>query len=688
MKYLSLISILFLFSIAGNNSLNAQTQKEALSFDDIQQWRAHSVSLSDDGNWYTTLYSLLDRAAKETDSTKESPVAEELKQYYQEENQTDILYICNSAEGIKYQIPEASRPRFSSGSDWIAYQIKAKSENEKATIELKHLGSGFTKSYESDASYQFLEDKNYFITTDKNSLLIYDLANRSEHFIGNVGEYLLDKQSDYIVYTINSEDKRGNGIYLYDPANRTTHALQTGNFMYSNLSWNSNTNELAAYKYEMDGDKIDDTQMSILVLSGIASDKQKSIEYPVNEIKGISENWIPATGSAKGSDGIRWSEDGDRLLITLKVTVQKNEPEEKEETESEEKPSVQIWHGKDQKLLSERMMEEENKEEELYDAIFFRTTNTAIELSSEEIQNIIYSNGADNWAVGRDNRAYISDWDISRNDLYSINLKNGEKKLIEKAYKSQYSSGFQLSPDATKILLWDGKDYWCYDFEKDSRKNITQGLAVSFVDKEYDKYGFVPDYGFVGWVKDQNSVIVNHKLDMWLLPLDGNSKAKNLTASITEKDPLRFRFADLSFAYEDEIEDRYIDLSESNFLSVFNTKTKYGGFYKLENLKLSKLIYKPATFSRSRWISGLVQSKNSDALIYKLGDYQNYPESYLSTTDFSKPKQITNTNPQQEKYKWGERILIDYTNDDGVPLQAVLSIPAGYKKGQKLPMIV
>ncbi|MEM7657238.1 MAG: prolyl oligopeptidase family serine peptidase, partial [Bacteroidota bacterium] len=49
---------------------------------------------------------------------------------------------------------------------------------------------------------------------------------------------------------------------------------------------------------------------------------------------------------------------------------------------------------------------------------------------------------------------------------------------------------------------------------------------------------------------------------------------------------------------------------------------------------------------------------------------------------------ITDTNPQQERFRWGKRILIEYTNDDGVPLQGVLSIPEGYQSGQKLPMMV
>ncbi|MEO1214231.1 MAG: prolyl oligopeptidase family serine peptidase [Bacteroidota bacterium] len=689
MKYVSLLSLIILFSFGGNNTLIAQNQKEALSLEDVRKWRTHSVSLSDDGNWYTKLYRLIDKPESLEDSTLEDSTDQEFAKYFQEDNQTDILYICSSSAGVTYTIPEGKSPRFSSGSDWIAYKVSPKSENkeDQGAIELKHLSSDFTKRYQSNASYRFLEDKNFFITTDENSLLIYDLDKRREHYIGNIGEFLINKNSANIIYTIVSEDKRGNGIYLYNPESRTTRALETANFNYSNLSWNNDQSELAAFKYTDTDGKIDYDQMSILVLSGVDSENSKSIEYPVNEIEGMPENMVPSASPERGSDGILWSNDENRFFIKIKVSGEEDKPQE-EEDYRKENSTVQIWHGKDQKLLSERIMENENKEEEFFDAIFFRNTNTVVQLTSDEIQNLIYSNGADNWAIGTDNRAYISDWDISKNDLYRIDLKSGKKKLIEKAYRSRFSSGLALSPDAEKMILWDGKDYWVYDFNKDSKKNITEGLAVSFVDKDYDKYGFIPDYGFVGWVKDQNAVIVNHKMDMWLLPLDKNSKAKNLTASITSKNPVRFRFENTLFAFEDEIEKRYIDLSESNILYAFNTKTKEAGYYSLKGEKLRKLIYKAGSFSSSRWRNDFVKSKNSDAIIYKFGDYLNYPEAYLSTLDFSKSEKITNTNPQQAHYNWGKRILIDYTNEDGVPLQAVLSIPNTYQKGQKLPMIV
>ena len=540
--------------------------------------------------------------------------------------------------------------------------------------------------YESTASYRFLEDKNYFITTDEKSLLVYDLDNRSEHYIGNIGEFLVDRKSDYIAYTIASEDKRGNGIYLYDPSKMTTRALQTGNFIYSNLSWNSTKDALAAYRYNKVKKEVDYERMDIVLITGFDKGAVAMTEYPVAEIKGMPENMGLAVKNGRYLNEIIWSEDGERLFLKLKKYNTAGEKKEKQN--DKDKSSVQVWHWKDKKLLSERITDNENNKNEVYDALFLRSSKTVVQLTSEEIQRLVFSRGTDKWAIGTDNRKYLSDWDVNKNDLYRIDLTTGEKELIEKKYSSRYSTGLEFSPDGDKVILWDGAHFWCYDFKKASKRNISAGLEVSFVDKEYDMYGYIPSYGFVGWVKDRNAILVNHKFDLWILPLDGKGTAENLTASVTAKDAIRFRFEDYSFTREPEIEDRYIDLSAPNFLYAFHTKSKHAGYYQLQSGKLTKLIYGPAGYADPYRRHGIIKSEKSDAVIYKKGDYQNYPEAYLTTLDFTNPKKITQTNPQQEMFKWGKRILIDYTNDEGVPLQGILSIPDDYQEGQKRPMIV
>jgi len=125
-------------------ALSGQTNKDPLSFDDLRQWRKHSVTLSDNGEWYTTLYSLRDKPEEAQDTSELSASAKEIQEYFGAENQTDILYIHQVKEGLKYSIEDGMKPVFSSASDWIAYQItpetkKKKTDNDKKAVAYTHL---------------------------------------------------------------------------------------------------------------------------------------------------------------------------------------------------------------------------------------------------------------------------------------------------------------------------------------------------------------------------------------------------------------------------------------------------------------------------------------------------------------------------------------------------------------------
>ncbi|WP_348744867.1 alpha/beta hydrolase family protein [Tenacibaculum sp. 190524A05c] len=667
-------------------------KNQSLTFKDIRQWRTHSTTLSDNGKWYTTNYKLLDKS----EFIKDSIIEKKVKLSYGEDNQTDILYVFNTETGLKYQIPYANNPVFSYSSEWIAYQIKPESKKKKNNkkvqtknyIELKHLESGFSIKYESNASYQFLEHKNYFITSDKNSLLIYDLEKRIEHYVGNIGEYIIDEKSDYVAYTIASDDKRGNGVYVYSLEKKTTRALQTGNSLFSNLSWNKDKTSIAFYRYKNVDNEVDYSNINLVTVNQVNNSGSNIIEYCSKDIKGFKNNFSFAIKKGTNSNKITWSNDGERFFVKIKKYVKKKK-QKKGKTKVEKKSTVQVWHSKDKKLLSERMMEYDKKADQTFDAIFFRKSNTITQLTDDNIQELNYSKGTDQWAVGLDNQKYISDWDVKKHDLYSINLKTGEKKLIHKKLSRSYTSpNYEISPDGKKLLLWDGSHFWVYDFNTNVKVNITKELNISFINKDYDQFGYVPSYGFVGWVKNKNTIVVNHKYDLWELPLDKLSTAKNLTGSVAKNTSIRYRLENYNFKEESNIEDRYIDLSSPIYLYAFNPQTKYSGYYNLNNNQLTKLIFEPSNFSQTWRRNDIIKSKSSNTIIYTKGDYQNYPESYLSSSDFKKSKKITNTNPQQKLFNWGKRILIDYTNEDGIPLQATLSIPENYKKGKKLPMIV
>src|SRR5206468_2457439 len=105
-----------------------------------------------------------------------------------------------------------------------------------------------------------------------------------------------------------------------------------------------------------------------------------------------------------------------------------------------------------------------------------------------------------------------------------------------------------------------------------------------------------PIYGVAGWSKDGKSVILNHRYDLYLVPLDG-SKATNLTGGVGDAQQIRFRIVRLdrangggrggrggggAFGFgAGTDEDEGIDLSKPVLLSAYGDWTKKSGYYTL-----------------------------------------------------------------------------------------------------------
>ena len=170
----------------------------------------------------------------------------------------------------------------------------------------------------------------------------------------------------------------------------------------------------------------------------------------------MPEGMGPAVKVAQYSNKIVWSNDDERLFIKIKEYDSPEEKELKDNNDNEKESTVNVWHWKDKKLLSQRMLEEERKKNETYGAIFFLKSNNIIRLSDKKMQGLITSTGTDKWAIGTDNRDYISDWDVRKNDLYRINLLTGEKNLLVK----KSSSRVHISPDGEEMILWEDGHYW------------------------------------------------------------------------------------------------------------------------------------------------------------------------------------------------------------------------------------
>lgn len=635
--------------------------KKVLTIDDYEKWRTiSSVVISDSGEWITFAYIFADA--------------------------DDTLYVKSTKTDKVYEIPRGSLPAFSDDSKWAAYFINLPDKEQKKLrkdkkpitrkAELLNVETGDKLLWENVASFGFSKGSGFLavkkIKADPKSklkgsdLILRNLPQGHHELIGHVNEFSFNKPGTMFAYTIDAKDKNANGLHLIDLNSNVRKPLDNGDVEYARLSWNEKGNALAVLKgKEKKG--FEHKENRLVVVTGIGGENTAKTEYDPSTAFDFPKDHVI---SEKGV--VVWTEDLNKIFFGIKE--QKVKPEDKKDEDkkddTEEKADVDIWHWNDERIQSVQMASAERDKNFTLRGVLNISSKRFYRLTDKKMRTVDLSRDG-KWGIGRDNSKYWSDWEDAIADLYRVNTETGERILFLEA---QYRT-FGISPDSKSFLYWKDAHIWRYTIGSNVHTNLTENATVSFVNLESDYAGEKPAYGFAGWTKDKKNVILYHKYDLWLQPLDGSSPT-NLTEGYGDENEIRLRYIKL------DKEEKFIDLSKTILLSAYGQWTKKSGFCELSKGKLKQLILEDKRFGR------VFKAQKTNKLMYTIESFVNFPDYYVSNLVFTAPKAVTNANPLQKGYKWGHRILFEYTNKNGVRLQGTLAIPDDYKEGQKRPMIV
>jgi dipeptidyl aminopeptidase/acylaminoacyl peptidase len=315
--------------------------------------------------------------------------------------------------------------------------------------------------------------------------------------------------------------------------------------------------------------------------------------------------------------------------------------------------------------------------------------NKVTRLSDSTLRTVLMTKDG-RWAVGGDDRKYVSDYEQARADYYRIDVATGERTLIG----AKIGRPFGLAPNSKYFLYWKDKQVWSYDLAANKSVNITAKAPVAFVNAEDDHFGEKPAYGVSGYTKDGKSVILDHRYDLWLVSLDGSAAPRNLTNGVGAQRETRLRY----IALDPEpapigppagggrggrgAAEVTVDLSKPLLLSAYGEWTKKAGYYEFKDGQTREIVYQDKNFGRPQ------KAINADRYLFTREDWTEYPDLQVSDRSFQNAKKISDANPQQAEYRWGHRVLFDFTDKDGHKLQGTLAIPDGYQQGQRLPMLV
>jgi dienelactone hydrolase len=533
-------------------------------------------------------------------------------------------------------------------------------------------------------------------------VILHNLVTGRDQLLGSVGDIAFNKSGELLAYTVDASVKDGNGLFVIELKNNRVHPLDNDARAYHRLTWSDDGGALAVLK-GADVDKMRERDNQLIAFANVAAALSDVEATPVvldaAKAAGFPKGWVISDRAA-----LDWSDDNRRVFFGAKAQVPA--PEAAPRRGTDELANVDVWNSADERVQSLQMIRAEPDRNFTFRQAFDVAAVKFVKLADETMRDLdVAPDGR--WAVGRDTRGFIHDFKRPAADLYRVNTSTGERTLMLKAQITNTSTGshvFGIAPDGRHFLYWKDNRFQAYDLDAATTRPLGNG-TVSFVDMEFDHPGPRPAYGIAGYTADRKSAIVQHRYDLWEMPLDG-SAPKNLTGGAGTKGEIRFRYV-----RTEPLEPNLgaitaggaapaggggfgggrgggaaaratIDLSKPILLSAYGEYTKKAGFYELAGGQLKEVIYEDAAFSNP------VKAMKADKYLFTRQTFVQFPDLRVVGPGLKDAKQISDANPQQKEFAWGRRVLFDYKNKDGVRLQGILALPDDYKAGEKRPMIV
>ena len=502
--------------------------------------------------------------------------------------------------------------------------------------------------------------------------------------IGNVADFAFNKKGDWLAWTIDANEKIGNGIQVRNMANGALLPLDSGKAVYRGLNWTEKGEALAAVK-GVEDKAYEDKLYSVVAVNGFASGAPQKTVYDPHADKDF-----PAGLTVSPNRPPTWTEDFGALMFGIHEVKKKkggdkaaDKPDapaaaamRRPQEDEPEKPDLVLWHWKDGRLQSQQQVEEPRDKNFSYLATYRLAEKKFIRLADDEVRNVTAA-PKQKFGIGTDNREYetMGSLDGRRyQDIYVVDLKTGARKLAVK--KNRWSFG--ASPDGTRMLYHDDGNFFVYDMASGQATNITKNIPSVFWDQDDDHNVVKPPTNLIGWTKDGASALITDDWDIWNVPVNGG-QATNLTVN-GKKDKIRYQSR-----YRIDPEEKGIDLAAPMYLRAYGEWTKKAGIGLISNGKpgVKMLTWDDASFG------GLMKAKKADVWFYTRETHADAPNYLVADSSLSNGKIITDVNPQQKDFLWSSGAkLIDYTSAKGDKLQGALFLPANYEPGKSYPTIV
>ncbi len=367
---------------------------------------------------------------------------------------------------------------------------------------------------------------------------------------------------------------------------------------------------------------------------------------------------------------LRWSRTGSRLFFGMRPAVELPAVETPDDGETEpldvaslrEKSGVDVWHWNDPRIVTHRKKQWRQIEQRTYRAVYHAESRQTVVLGDAQLPDVDIAEEGPR-TLGRNSDRYLKEvtWDGSYHDASVVDLTSGKRTEFAKRLSRR---GASLSPNGRFAVYYRDGQWHLYDVEKQSHRDLTSALDVSFADEDHDYPSDAPSYGVAGWLADDRAVLIYDKFDIWQFSTDdasatcwtaGQGRAGSLQLRVLQVDP----------------QSRFLTPKQPVLLSAYHDREKTRAFYRAT---VSTAGVQPVLKDVCRF-TFVSKAKDADRVLFTREQYHEFPNLWSTNLEFDEPRRLTDVNPQQKEFDWGRARLVEWRSLDGTPLQGVLIEP-------------
>jgi dipeptidyl aminopeptidase/acylaminoacyl peptidase len=397
---------------------------------------------------------------------------------------------------------------------------------------------------------------------------------------------------------------------------------------------------------------------------------------------------------------VDFTRKGDRIFFG---TFEMPQPEPEDTLLREEKYSVDIWHYLDPRLQPQQHTELTRDRRKTYTAVYHIHSDRMVQLADYLMPDVTTTQRGDGrLEIGMSTLPYQlqSSFEADNySDVYLVDVYTGERRLVLEKYRgsslrsTRGSAG--LSPEGKYLIYYSQADSnWhimsTMGSEADSNRhalstsgfsvrNLTADIPEPLYNELHDQPSDPRPHGIAGWTDGDRHVLIYDRHDIWKVDPTGRNNPISLTRGFGRENNIQF----LKVFLDDEKET--IGRRETILLSAIDNETKREGFYTVRVHRPSRprrILMDDARYSTP------VKAKDSDVLLWTKSCFRTFPDIWVSDTGFGDARRISNANPQQAAYKWGDVRLVEWESYSGQNIQGLLYTPENMEPGRKYPMLV